>query len=295
MNHLFLTIILITVLFVIFRLFTRYRVHTFYAVVINYYVCIVTGALFLSKVPDQTDLPHEPDWVHWGIFTGALFVPCFYLMGLTVEKVSVTVSTVANKMSLVIPVVFSFLFLNKGPDDFSVLNGIGIALALGSIVLTSLKKEAPAAGGAGTLGKLLLPLSIFVMGGAIDTMVNYANYTYLKGEAQAIFPLVMFTTAAVTGTGVMLFHIIIGRRFPKWKDVAGGIVLGIPNYFSMYFLLKTLSDFNNDGALVYPVVNIGVIALAALSSVLLFRERLSPWNLCGICLSVVSLILVFWK
>lgn len=299
MKNLFLTILLIVILFLIFRFYKKFKVHTFYAVVINYYVCILTGALFLNKFPDQSNLPDSSTWVHLGILTGSLFVPCFYLMGLTVEKVSVSVSTVANKMSLVIPVIFSLLYLQKGPDDFSLINITGVLFALAAIVLTSVKARESASASstpaAGKFARFILPLSIFLLGGIIDTLINYSNYVYLQGEAQAIFPLVMFATAAVTGTAAMIFHLIISGRYPRWKDLAGGIILGIPNYFSLYFLLKTLSDFNNDGSVVYPVVNIGVIVIAALAAVVLFREKLSVLNLCGIGLATVSLIMIFWK
>src|SRR5436190_1478468 len=136
-----------------------------------------------------------------GSFTGSLFVPAFYLMALTVERVNVSVASVANKMSLVIPVVFGFMFLNPILSDFTIINVAGIFLALVCIVMTSIKKEEKdivAPKGAQETKKLytfLLPLSIFIFGGVIDTLVNYTNQIHLKAETQEIFPIILFVAA----------------------------------------------------------------------------------------------------
>jgi drug/metabolite transporter (DMT)-like permease len=214
-------------------------------------------------------------------------------MGLTVEKVSVSVATVANKMSLIIPVVISLIYLRKGPDNFSHLNYTGIFFALIAIILTSYRKAEQKNENRKYLF-FLLPFSIFFLGGLIDTLINYTNYAFLQGKHPFLFPLVMFTIAAATGIIILAIKLISKREIPRLKDVAGGFALGIPNYFSLYFLLRTLSDFKNDGAVVFPVVNIGIIVVASLAAVLIFKEKLSGLNLIGICLSAVSIILIFW-
>jgi multidrug transporter EmrE-like cation transporter len=69
-------------------------------------------------------------------------------------------------------------------------------------------------------------------------------------------------------------------------------MLGIPNYFSMYFLLKTLSAFHNTSAVVFPVNNIGILAASSLVSILFFKEKMNKLNWYGLLLSVVSIILI---
>ena len=76
------------------------------------------------------------------------------------------------------------------------------------------------------------------------------------------------------------------------KDILAGILLGIPNYFSIYFQLKALSAFDNNGAIVYPSLNIGIIIGSTLAAVLIFKERLSRVNQVGVALAVVVIFLL---
>jgi hypothetical protein len=246
MKNLFLAISLISILFLIFKIFKKADINSFHAVVVNYYVCLITGILFLGYIPSSTHF--RPDWLQFGILTGSLFLPTFYLMAYTIEKINVSVATVANKMSLIIPVIFSYFFLRKGPDHFSILNISGIALAILAIFLTSYSnsksdKKSP------FNYYFLLPIALFTFGGVLDSMVNYANYAYLEGKDQGLFTIVMFATAATIGTMALGTKMVYTKKGIVLKDIIGGLILGIPNFFSLYFFLKALSDFNNDGAL----------------------------------------------
>lgn len=296
MKNLFLTIGLIVLLFILFRYFKKFNINSFHAVVINYYVCILTGLIFLQNSPPSGEtLSLDLPWVRLGVLAGSLFVPCFYLMALTVEKVNITASAVANKMSLVMPVLFSLLFLKRGPDNISIINILGIVLTVAAILMTTIKKEKNAGGEKSSIRyMILLPVAVFLLGGTIDTIINYTNYVYLKGNHQTTFPLIMFSTACFFGTVFVIIKMIFTKNYIQLRDIAGGIILGIPNFFSLYFLIKTLGDFNHDAAVVYPVANIGIIVVAALVAVVLFKEKLSSLNLTGICFSVISIILVFW-
>ncbi len=77
----------------------------------------------------------------------------------------------------------------------------------------------------------------------------------------------------------------------SWRNVAGGIVLGIPNYGSMLFLLMALGG-GLEGSFVFPVVNVGVIAVTTIGAVWLFHERLSGINWLGIALAIAAIALI---
>lgn len=143
MYYLFLAICLIVWLFIVFRYFKKFKINSFYAIVINHYICIITGCIFLFNSTDKEIeyLSINFAWVIWGIYTGALFVPAFYLMAVCVDKINITVATIANKMSLIIPISFSLIFLKRGPYHISLINISGIILALVAIVMTSIKQE----------------------------------------------------------------------------------------------------------------------------------------------------------
>jgi len=222
---------------------------------------------------------------------GVLFVFTFYLMALTAQMVSVTLSVVANKMSLVIPVLFSLFVFKIESRDFTFFNILGIITALSAIYLCTFRPG-------GKLNRELiyfLPLSVFILGGVIDTMINYTNYKYIGESEESLFPLIMFISASLTGIVVVLYMIITQQLKIDLKSITAGIILGIPNYFSIYFLLKALTAFNNNGALVFPIFNIGIIMVSAILAYLIFKEELLNINKIGLALAMLAIFLIYYQ
>jgi uncharacterized membrane protein len=77
------------------------------------------------------------------------------------------------------------------------------------------------------------------------------------------------------------------------KNIVAGIVLGIPNYFSIYFVLLALENLG--GIYVFPILNIGVVLLSAIISWLFYQEKMSKYNWLGIGLACLSIIIILWN
>ena len=75
----------------------------------------------------------------------------------------------------------------------------------------------------------------------------------------------------------------------------GGAGLGIINYFSLFLVLKALTAFDNNGAVFYPIYNVGIIMMSSFAAMLLFSERLSKTNFIGLALSVLALFLLSYQ
>ena len=74
------------------------------------------------------------------------------------------------------------------------------------------------------------------------------------------------------------------------KELCYGAALGIPNFFSSLFLLKSLATV--PAVIVFPTVNVAVILVVSLAGFLLFRERLNRRQLIGGGLICAALILL---
>ena len=285
--YLILAILTNVGLFLAFRSFSLFKIDTFQAIVVNYIVCVCTGLVFLGI--DQVWLAnYQMNWVSIALLLGAMFVGSFYLVGIITQRLGVVVATVASKMSMVIPVLFSLFFLKIASKTFDLWNYLGILLALIAIVFTSLKTSAIGSGRVKGAGLFIFPLLLFLIGGLIDAFINYANFRYLTIEEAPVFPLLIFAVAAFLGSIILA----IKRPKIKVKNILGGIYLGIPNYFSLYFIIKALSAFKNDGALLFPLLNIGIIVFSSLAAVILFKEKLSFINKVGIILAVIAIIML---
>lgn len=293
MLYLLLSILLNVAVFMAFRLFSLFGVRTLPAIVVNYFVCVLTGLVFLGNTTDfATLISFDSLWVYFGFLLGLLFIVTFNLMALTTQRLGVTISSIAAKMSLAIPVLFSLFIFQIESKAFNFLNYLGLLLAFVSVYLSSLKKE----GGKKELTPkswqlILLPLGVFICSGIIDTLINYTSFHYLSDPEAAIFPLVIFIVAGVAGLGIQL----VSRQKTGLKDLIAGIGLGIPNYFSIYFIVKALAAFQNNGAFFYPILNISIILFSSIFAIIFFKEKLILANKIGLILAVLAILLISYQ
>lgn len=240
---------------------------------------------------------HPENWWFMAVFLGATFISTFYLMGIATQKVGVTIATLANKMSMIIPVLFNLLVF-KSTKDFDVLNFFGLVAAVVAIVLSnySPKNQSNEVNVVGeSRNKLLLPISIFFLGGVIDTSLSYSNLQLLQKGEEVVFPIALFATASVIGVLIILYNMFFKKEPFEAKSILAGIILGIPNYFSIYFLLMALTAFEGNGAFVLPVMSIGIIVVASMVSLLVLRDKLNKINLLGIAVAIVAILLLSYQ
>lgn len=289
MTYLILCIIANVGIFLCFRQFKTYGLDTFQAIVFNYITCVATGLLFQAG-GNRVSLQLTDEWIWIAVGLGFIFIGTFYMMALTTQRFSMTVSSIASKMSLIIPVFISLFILQVASKEYSLLNYLGMAMAFPAIVLSSIQKKGFTTShvrGA----SILLPLGVFFFGGVIDTSINVTNFYYLNENTEPLFPIAIFASASCIG----IITIAYKKDRIRLKNIAGGVALGVVNYFSIYCLIKALSAFQNDGALVYPVMNVGIILVSAVTSILVFKEVLSGINKVGLLLAVIAIIILSYQ
>ncbi|CAN5890561.1 hypothetical protein BH24BAC1_BH24BAC1_22480 [soil metagenome] len=292
-----LLVILFNVSFMfIFKLFERHRVPTFQAIVVNYFTCSLVGLL-----ASRDNLPIAvaglgESWSWMALLLGTLFVGTFYLIALTAQRIGITIASVATKISLVIPVLFSLLVLQNNLKEYTLINYLGMGAALVAVTLTAVRSRSygyhPSLSGVASGG---LPLLIFLNSGIGDVLINYANHYLLQPHQAGAFTMLTFSASACIGGLILLGLFLSGRQRFGFRSLPAGIVLGIPNFFSIFFLIKALSAFENDGAFLFPVNNIGIILAGTLGAVLFFRERLTRLNLAGLAVAVLALFLLSYQ
>lgn len=288
MIYLLLTILANVAIFMAFRGFSHFRVNTFPAIITNYFVCVITGLLYTGPQTVFSNIDPGANWFIFAGFLGIIFVSTFFLMARTTQLRGVAVATVASKMSLAIPVVFSLFIFKIATGNLDTWNYIGIALAFIAILMVSRPQGSASDRVPTSLKSLALPLAVFFMGGVIDTSLNYANHHWITTDLEPVFPIMTFGFAFTWG---IIFCIVKKVKFTK-KDILAGILLGIPNYFSIFFQLKALSAFDNNGAIVYPSLNIGIIIVSTLAAVLFFKEKLGRFNQIGVVLAIIVIFLL---
>lgn len=289
MIYLLLTILLNVLLSVLFKYFERWRIDNMQAIIFNYWVCVITGSIFAGHFPLTADSLQQP-WFPIALGLGAGFIGIFNLIAYCTRTEGITVTTVANKMSLVLPAALSVWLYG---DHLSGGQILGIILAFPAVYLVA--KTA----GAGNKperksGSSLFWTSVLFLGsGVLDTAMKYAESRLPEdAAAQAAFSVHIFAVAGTIGLGVLLYLLFTGSKTFAWRHLAGGILLGIPNFFSIYYFIRMLNSGFLPGAAAIPLNNIGILLVSALTALLLFREKLTAPRLAGIGLSLVVILLL---
>ena len=273
-----------SLIFVIFKLFKVYKVQTLYAIIVNYMTAFLVGIysfpgdFYLGEIPDKP-------WFPMTLGLGVIFILVFNLMAKTSQELGVSVASVATKMSLAIPVLFGVIVYNEQLGSVKIL---GIILALAAVYFASVRSETIII----KRSLFLLPIAVFIGSGIIDVSIKYSEATFVPKVEFAIFTAFIFGSAAMFG---ILFLLV---RLPKYRikfnlrNVLGGIVLGVPNFFSIFFLLRALQHDTLNSASIFTINNVAIVLFTTLLGILLFKERISSKNWAGIAMAVISIILV---
>lgn len=284
MIYLFISIFIFSLLFVVFKLFEVFKINTLQAIIVNYLTAALLGFSLSDISIPFLEIPGQP-WFFGALFLGVLFIVVFMIMALTSQRNGLSVASVAGKMSVVIPVIFGLIVYKESTGFLKIF---GIILALFAVYFTSLKSENSPA----KAKNMLLPFLLFLGTGCIDTLLKYVETLYVPEGGVPMFSATIFACAFILGLVYTVIRVIKGTYTAQFKDIVGGILLGVPNYFSIFYLLKALRIEGLESSTLFTINNVGVVVLTTLFGVVLFKEKLTLKNWMGITISIISILLV---
>ena len=271
-----------------FKVIEKFGINNLQAIVFNYFTCVVTGSIINGSFPIKKTSFSEP-WFPWTVVMGTTFVLLFNLVALTTQKLGVAISSVAYKLSLVIPFIFS-IYLYDEENTF--LKTIGIVLALIAVVLTCYKPSVTLAKKSSVFIAWFLPFILFIGSGLLDTMIKYVEQRFLNDSNNNNYLVAAFLAASTVGSVMLGIQLIRKKQKLSWKSVIAGIAIGIPNYLSIWCLLQVLKDHSSNSSAIIPINNMGIVLFSSFMAFVLFREKLSFLNLIGIILSFGAIALI---
>ncbi len=281
MLYILSVIVLSSLIFVAFKLFTRFKVDNFQALTINYLVASVFGILISGSEFNFGEII-EKLWLPYALFIGFIFIFTFILFALSSQKAGVAITAVFSKMSVVIPVIAGiFLYSEK----LSTTIVLGIISTFAAFLLIFYKKEKTKI----RFSIIILPIIIFFGNGLIDALLKYVEHHYIS-EDYTLFLTIIFIAALLVGVLISAFRYFKTKKLFNIQSIVGGTILGLLNYSTTYFMLLAMSVFQSN--VLFPIQNVGIVMLSALFGLFLFKEKLSLINWIGIFLSIMAILLI---
>ena len=214
------------------------------------------------------------------------FILFFNVNAFTIQKVGMVITSVFQKLSLVFPVIAGILIFSESAELFKV---VAILLAVASIILINVPAEKDPERAAQAKRYWYWPFVVLFGSGLIEVVLFYAEQTGKVVNAGVDFVTILFLLAGCWG---FLFLVFTGKiKEYTVRDLIAGVLVGIPNFFTIYLIIKGL-EIGWEGSVLFPLNNIGVIILTALVGVGFFKEKMNYLNYTGLALAMLSVVLI---
>ncbi|MFP4419321.1 MAG: hypothetical protein ACLFRG_02135 [Desulfococcaceae bacterium] len=220
----------------------------------------------------------------FGLGGGVLWPAGFFLLMWGIRNYGMSLAGTACRLSLGVPVLFGLLFLRE------TLNGptlIGLIATLVALVLFNPVRPGDLRG-MDRRALWYFPFLAFFFG-VVDLWVNLFNHLGPRADN------FLFATFIFTFSGMVAWTALAaGRIRPDRDSVLRGLILGIPNFLTTFFLMESLKTplFQNQSAVAYTLYSVAGVVLAFAGGALLWRERVTRANLAGAALAAVAIVLL---
>ncbi|MEC9444973.1 MAG: EamA/RhaT family transporter, partial [Pseudomonadota bacterium] len=220
----------------------------------------------------------------WGIIIalGIMLPAVFIILGRAIEAVGMVATDASQRLSLIIPIVAAFLLFGEVVTGVRVL-GLALGfLALGALVYRPQQTYTPKQ----TKYTPLWLFGVWAGYGIIDILFKQVAK---QGTA---FPLTLFVSFGVAGL-LLLVYLLVTRVRWQADALVAGLLLGALNMGNIYAYVRAHQMLSDSPSIVFTGMNVGVIAVATLIGVGVFKERLNRINLVGLLLAVCCVGVLF--
>jgi drug/metabolite transporter (DMT)-like permease len=280
-----LTIVAFNILIIFFKLFPKYEINNLQALIVNYFVA-GSLSLYFSEQNFSLDYILSSSWIYHAIVIGVLFIVTFNLYATGTQKVGIAITTIANKLSLLIPVGVALILYPN--EQISYLKIIGFILAIVGIYLSSTQQKKLAF----DKKYIWLIVLVFIGQGIADAIFNNAQKTVVDEADKGLFFMCLLFIAGFSGIIILLGQSIKEKPQLKYKNIFAGILFGLPNYITIILFFGALENSGLAATQVYPIISMGVIIISAFVGLILFKERLSLRNWIGLGFAILSIFII---
>lgn len=275
-----------SLIFVIFKLFPKYRIDTFQAIVFNYFTAFSCGILLFRNEWNPEAL-NSGQWPYYVVISAILFISLFIVMGISSQRNGVALTSIAVKMSMAISMLLIIMLYR---EPLSVLKISGIILAfLGVFLVTFSKPDEQSDKSA-----LWMLLVLFIGSGILDFVLNYVQKFEMQHLTPSLFSAFGFGLAGLIGLTILIFQIVRKKTVFSPRSIIAGVILGIPNYFSIYLLILSYKSTGWSDSTVLAIINVSVVMIAAITGFIAFKENVTLRKIIGLLSAIAAIVILYF-
>ena len=278
MYYLIFSIVCSVAVSILLKISKNQKISIDQAIAVNYPTAAISAfILFKPNFSDNFNILLS----EWQILLplGILLPSVFIIMGECVNRAGIAKSDAAQRLSLFLPILASFLIFGEILSMGKILSVILAIISLSALVYKPKSKVT----GTGAIWTLL---AVWFGYGIIDILFKQLS----KNVAMTATNL----CATFILSAIILFTYLIIRK-TKWTkaSIFGGIILGCLNFGNIYFYFRAHQSYSNNPTLIFAAMNLGVISLGTIIGTAVFKEKINIVNIIGIILAIVAIICLF--
>jgi drug/metabolite transporter (DMT)-like permease len=257
-------------------------VNLFWAIPVNYVICVLVGNIWDGRWLGPSSLAAQP-WIGLAAVQGTLLAVNFYLLAYTAQRAGVAVAALASRLSVAIPSLLAFMLYG---DSLTLVKIAGLCAALPALYLCT----APDGHSTAPTARLfqLMPVLVFTTFGCYFSILKYLQAYYLDSASYHAYVMAGFIFAFASSIIIGISKRVFSSRDFRLKHIYAGIFLGGINYVAVYALLEVLALRGWESSQIFPIYSVGVVAVSAILAMLIFRERLSRQKMTGLAIGLLA-------
>lgn len=296
MQYLLLAIAAMSLIMLALKFFNVKKIYIPQAILVNY-ACALVIALLSGRdalAATGTADPFANGWWYLALITGLLYFGSMDIMAASTRRVGVSITTMASRTSVILPILWAALLLGEHITGWEVLGVALVLLAFVLIIYRPADRKDTKKGKRERAAAILLPVAVFLSVGFIAVCMKTSQHLIKTAGCYdtdyPVFETMLFTAAFL---GAVVYYAVtegLGAFRPRWKSILGGLCLGTFNYFVTFGLMHGLKYLSS--STFYGIYNIGVVLLTTLVGIAAFGEKLDRRKAAGILFAVAAIFVL---
>ena len=249
---------------------------------VNYLTCLIP---FLISQRNKSFPSFDSDFIFClllALVNGAMYLAGMAINQMNVKRNGAVLQASFARLGVMVPTCLAIVFFGERP---TLLQAAGIIVVLAAFCIMNIREKYEDEKGAKTKPAFFLLLMGLLFGGLADSMLKVFE-EFDSASLDEWFMGLTFISAAI----MCIIMTIAGKGKIGKTEVITGMCLGIPNYLSSLFLLKSLSGVS--AYIAYPTYSVGAILVVIAASTLFFHEKLSAYSRIGVLMIIAAIVML---